>query len=220
MNPLEITKEIELEAKRLTWHIPSPQACAKAIHHYVATQIKYMDTDPPRPYRTAHQTLQAKSGCCGEKSYLTITLARCAGIDARYVHVEQNPPPPHACVIAYLPEGPMYLDGTSQTGYSNTPLGDKVIDFKELPDQEVHSRFLSWNQAYPQQLTEPLAIKNLMIKAGNELAVQFAKRYMLIGIATCTMILYSYHPLERIQSLVQRQPTALEHIVEQILDTD
>ena len=92
MEPLESSKEIRGLAMSLTYHLIAKEDQTKAIHMYVAQQVRYEQLyEIRRPHRTAQETLAAKAGCCAEKSYLAIVLARCAGLDARYVSILLRP---------------------------------------------------------------------------------------------------------------------------------
>ncbi|MBI4448709.1 transglutaminase domain-containing protein [Candidatus Woesearchaeota archaeon] len=212
MNPLETTPQIRTLATRLTYHLIRGDQQAQAIHAYAAKEIRYEPLyEMRRKYRTASETLEAKAGCCAEKSYLAIALARCAGLDARYVSILLRPAPPndetqesdedsdletkleprgHAGVHVHLKDKVIFLETTDTNGYDRRPADDELLSYKEITDDQVTADFVKRN-ASPEEVIEPLTPKDVIIQAGNEVAITLAKRAMMVCLGAGLTLVYS-----------------------------
>jgi transglutaminase-like putative cysteine protease len=119
-----VTPEIQALADELTKNVDGRREKARAIHNWVATNIRYVGVyfgDGGVVPHTSVETLRNLHGDCKDKSNLLISLLKAIGIEAENAMINsgesyQLPPIPvhypinH--VITYIPEFDLFVDPT------------------------------------------------------------------------------------------------------------
>ncbi len=142
------------EVKRTIHGIADEYARAKALFDWVEGNIRYDHQKPTGTYRTAHEVFILEEGVCGEMAYLYITMARLAGLTAKYVEVDRDfsgKDVHHACAAVYPCQQEVFVD----PAYHRFGVRHKA--YRILDDREMFRRFLEVRQRDP--IAVPLPVQ-------------------------------------------------------------
>ena len=115
--PFLKNSELERLVKVKTSYLPTKQEKAERLFKWMRKNIEYdyeKSEEEGISYRNSLETYYDRKGLCGEQTYLYVTLARIAGINAWFEYVEEtvDNKEHHACAGVKLEDRVVYVDTT------------------------------------------------------------------------------------------------------------
>lgn len=140
-NPFIINSEVVKIIKDYTSDIKNDEEKAKRIFDWMHQNIEYDNLRNDNKYQNSKETLEHRSGICGEMAFLYITMARAAGLKSKYVSVKvdcDNKKVNHGCAAVYIQNNPILVD----PAYNKFDIYHRK--YKILNDNEITENFVYW----------------------------------------------------------------------------
>jgi len=118
-------------------------AFTKKLFDWADANIVYQNGHDLEHYKTAREVFNSKSGICGEMAIMYNSFCKYAGIEARYVHVDQDNSGKqvnHACSLVKL-ENESFLVDIAYHTYSI-----KHQKYNIVSNEELINNMISWNK--------------------------------------------------------------------------
>ncbi len=132
------------EVNRITRDLPTRMDKARAIFGWFEENINYSKSGDVG-YRNSEEVYCQKQGICGEMSYLYITLARSAGMQAEMAYVDRDAygkEVHHACAWVSVEGGDILVDPAYHA------FGIRHESYRTLSDREVTELFRDWRYCH------------------------------------------------------------------------
>ncbi|MBK8808688.1 MAG: transglutaminase domain-containing protein [Bacteroidales bacterium] len=117
---------------------------AENVFIWVLTNITYDTGHSKEHYRTAKEAYNEKRGLCGELSVLYMSFLRAVNICCNFCEVTKDntgKEVAHACIIIKTSDGKAHLSDVAYKAFTI-----EHIEYRELTDTELKSRYENWNQ--------------------------------------------------------------------------